>query len=219
MRLTRWFLLLALGLTACEVAPSTPPKPSEQGLWNEAKSRPQLLSGALFEGDGPAEAVARAFLTSRSAEFHLEGTGLALSTTRVGLAGTYLRFAQTQAVGAEVLPVFEAEVIVLVSGREVRAVNLEHREEAVQVKDEGDLGRAFAVSRAVELLGAELEPVADRGVFVTDAGQPRLAWRVKVGTESPPHDWTRLPRRGHRRRSWRGATGCASSTARPTCST
>jgi hypothetical protein len=204
MRLAlRTALLLAL-FAGCEVAPVPPPAPrsTSDALWNEAKDRPQLLGGPLFSSTLDKEATARAFLASRASEFHLDarGASLALSTTREGLAGTYLRFAQEQRVGDVTLPVFEGEVIVLVrddgTRREVRAVNLELREEASTVVEQGDLGATAAIAYALASLDSardergSSEPTATRGIYVTKAGVPRLAWRVKVATEAPPHDWT-----------------------------
>ena len=194
--------VLALGLFAgCEVAPSSPAtaRTTSEALWNEPKARPQLLGGPLFDSKDDAETTARAFLASRAAEFHLDGPGssLTLSTTREGLSGTYLRFAQQQLVGKATLPVFEGEVIVLVhddgARRAVRAVNLEHKDEAPSVVEHGDLGAAQALSTALtllEVIAPLSEPQATRGVYVTKAGAASVAWRVKVATESPPHDWT-----------------------------
>lgn len=201
----RLSLCSALGLAwfaGCEVAPVSPatPRSTPDALWNEGKERPQLLSGKLFDSTESSEATARAFLARRAAEFHLDGPGssLTLSTTREGLAGTYLRFAQQQRLGQSTLPVFEGEVIVLVhddgARRVVRAVNLEHQDEAPSVREQGDLGAAQAVSTALARVEAVApfsgEPRSTRGVFVTRAGVARVAWRVKVATESPPHDWT-----------------------------
>lgn len=198
----RLSLLIALVLVAgCELSPPSPsPRSTHDALWNEAKDRPQVLGGPLFSGEGDLEATARAFLESRKAEFHLDapGSSLVLSTTRVGLAGTYLRFAQQQRVGEARLPVFEGEVIVLVRDagerREVRAVNLEHKDEAATVVDEGDLGAATAIASVQGSVQATApgasEPTATRGVYVTNEGRARLAWQVKLSTETPPHDWT-----------------------------
>lgn len=163
-----------------------------------AQPRPQVVSGTLFAGGADAEGVARSFLASRAAELRLDGAGLSLElgATREGLAGRYLRFGQRQQVGAAALPVFEGEVIVLVQDRgevrEVRAVNLEHREAAVTVVDEGDLGEGAALARTRVLLGLSEDSgaKATRGVHVSAEGRARLAWRVQVSTEAPPHDWT-----------------------------
>ena len=191
-------LLLAL-FAGCEGSPA-PSRSTSGTLWNDAKDRPQLLSGALFSSPKDAEATARAFLDSRASEFHLDRTGstLTLSTTREGLAGTYLRFAQQQRVGAATLPVFEGEVIVLVHDagdrRDVLAVNLEHKDEASTVVEYGDLGAALAITQALTHVEASApfpsEPSATRGVFVTKTGLARVAWRVTVSIDSPPHDWT-----------------------------
>lgn len=174
--------------TACEAAPGD----------GEAKARPQLLSGALFAGEGDAEATARAFFAARARELHLDGRGLSLElvTTREGLAGTYLRFGQRQQVGDAVLPVFEGEVIALVQDRggqrEVRAVNLEHHEAAAGVIDAGDRGVGAALEQAREVLALPDLPAAKatRGVHVSAEGRARLAWRVQASTQAPPHDWT-----------------------------
>lgn len=188
----------------CEVASAPPPPTSTTtALWNEAGTRPQLLSGELFSGDGDAEQVARAFLASRAAEFQLDGEGLSLElgATREGLAGTYLRFGQHQQVSGAALPVFGGEVIVLVSDvgakRVVRAVNLEHLEAAKTVKHEGDLGMTSAIERALVLVDGSrgaltTEPVAQLGVYVSEAGVARVAWKVGLLFEeaSPPHDWS-----------------------------
>ncbi len=197
-------LLLSLGLwSGCEaLAPAPAARSSSDALWNEPRSRPQLLSGVLFRSEGDAERAARDFLASRAAEFHLDGAGssLTLGTTRTGLAGTYLRFAQQQAVAGETLPVFDAEVIVLVQDdgkqRVVRAVNLEHQDDAWRVQPEGDLGAGPALTAArlaVKVDGPlSAEPTLTRGVYVGQAGTPRLAWRVTLALEeaSPPHDWS-----------------------------
>ncbi len=193
------FIAAAALLSSCEAATTPPPvRSTADALWNEAQGRPQLLSGRLFRGEGDAEATARAFLSSRAGELHLDGPGLslALDSARAGLAGTYLRFGQRQRVGDEVLPVFDGAVIVLVQdaggAREVRAVNLEHLEAATGVVSEGDLGADAAVERALghlALAGAP-EAKAAKGVLVTKAGLPRVAWRVQVSTEAPPHDWS-----------------------------
>lgn len=197
-------LVLALvAASGCEASPvSTASRSTSEALWNDAKERPQLLSGALFKSDTlDDEATARAFLDSRATEFHLDGRGssLTLSTTRVGLAGTYYRFAQQQDVEGQPLPVFGGEVIVLISrdgaSRVVRAVNLEHHEEAARVQPAGDLGAALALSRAQAAVGSTGpftgEPTVTRGVYVAN-GAPRVAWRVTLPLEdaSPPHDWT-----------------------------
>jgi hypothetical protein len=196
----RHLVLFAL-LLGCELAPSsTPSRSTEHALWNDAKVRPQILGGKLFSGTGDAETTARDFLASRAAEFHLDAPGstLTLTTTREGKAGRYLRFAQHQRVVERTLPVFDGEVIVLVhdtgATREVRAVNLELREEAATVIDAGDLGPAALITRALELLQVttpfENEPSATLGIHVSKAGTARLAYQVKVATETPPHDWT-----------------------------
>lgn len=200
MRLSLSGVLLLLVLAGCEAAPIAPARHTPHALWNESKDRPQLLGGLSFSSAGDAEATARAFLKSRAAEFHLDATGssLTLTTTREGLAGRYLRFAQEQALGGATLPVFEGEVIVLVhddgARREVRAVNLEHKDEAWTAVERGDLGAPAAISRALALTNTlppfSAEPVAVRGIFVTKAGVARVAWQVKVSTETPPHDWT-----------------------------
>ncbi len=180
-------LVLLVIFAGCEVAPVPP-------------ATPRLIGGSLFTSTGTAEATARAYLTSRAADFHLDAPGstLSLSTTREGLAGTYLRFAHHQRIDATTFPVFESEVIVLVrddgAQREVRAVNLEHHEEAATAVEQGDLGAPAAITRALTLLEAiapfAVEPDATRGIFVTPSGTARIAWRVKVSTETPPHDWT-----------------------------
>ena len=206
MRLPFRSALLVAVLAGCEPTPVAPPasRSTADALWNESKDRPQLLGGPLFSSTLDKEATARAFLASRAAGFHLDakGSSLTLSTTRDGLAGTYLRFAQEQRVGEVTLPVFEGEVIVLVrddgTRREVRAVNLEHREEASTVVEHGDLGATAAIAYALASLDSARnergdfvsEPTATRGLYVTKAGVPRVAWRVKVATEAPPHDWT-----------------------------
>lgn len=199
--LIRPLILLAL-FAACEVAPSAAPasRSTHDLLWNDAKDRPHLLGGKLFSGRGDAEATAREFLSSRATEFHLDrpGSSLTLSTTREGLAGRYLRFSQQQQVGTQTLPVFEGEVIVLVrdegTSREVRAVNLELKDEAFSVVESGDVGATAAIAAALGFVQVtapfESEPTAVRGVHVSSAGEARIAWRVKVATETPPHDWT-----------------------------
>lgn len=196
-------LFAVLLLAGCEVTSSSAPPQSRSThdlLWNDAKNRPHVFGGKLFTGQGDAERTARDFLASRAAEFHLDrpGSSLTLSTTREGLAGRYLRFAQQQLVGAQTLPVFEGEVIVLVrddgTSREVRAVNLELKDEAFTVVEAGDLGAAAAIASALRAVQAvapfESEPAATRGVHVSTSGTARIAWRVKVATETPPHDWT-----------------------------
>lgn len=196
----RVVLSLAL-LAGCEVAPVAPATRSTQhALWNDAKDRPHVLGGRLFSGPDDAEATARAFLISRAEEFHLAapGASLTLTTTREGLAGRYLRFAQQQRVGDVTLPVFEGEVIVLVRDegdrREVRAVNLEQREEAATAQELGALDSPAAITRALGFVEAfppfSSEPEATRGIYVTRAGAARIAWRVKVALDAPPHDWT-----------------------------
>lgn len=197
-------VVLSVAGFGCEVA-SPPPAPASttSALWNEAKGRPQLLSGELFSGEGDAESVARAFLASRAEEFQLQGEGfsLELTTTRTGLAGEYLRFGQQQLVRGEKLPVFGGEVIVLVTDmgtrRVVRALNLEHFETAQRVQDEGDLGMSSVIERALVLVNAsrsqlDAEPTAMRGVYVNEAGEARVAWKVGLLLESasPPHDWS-----------------------------
>lgn len=199
-------LATALFVLGCEVAgsgSSSVPMSTSDALWNEAKGRPQLLSGQLFSGEGDAEATARAFLASRANEFHLDRPGLSLTlpVTRDGLAGRYLRFAQMQKLGAETLPVFGGEVIVLVTDvgdrRQVRAVNFEHLDGADTVRDEGDLGVTTATERALVLVNAQRsdlssEPMATRGVYVNEQGVARLAWKIGLPMEEalPPHDWT-----------------------------
>ncbi len=196
MRLSLRFVATLVLLAGCELSPPSPPLSTPDALWNDAKERPQLLGGPLFSGEGDLEATARAFLDSREAEFHLDapGSSLVLSTTRVGLAGTYLRFAQQQRVGEATLPVFEGEVIVLVHDagdrREVRAVNLEHHDAAATVVDTSDLGAAFAIARVQATAPDASEPRATRGVFVSKEGLARVAWQVKLSTQTPPHDWT-----------------------------
>ncbi|MFT3713459.1 MAG: M36 family metallopeptidase [Archangium sp.] len=196
-------VLFVLG---CEVASSNSASEhvsTTDALWNEAKGRPQLLSGNLFSGEGDAETTARAFLASRANEFHLDRPGLSLTlpVTREGLAGRYLRFAQQQKVGDETLPVFGGEVIVLVTDvgdrRLVRAVNFEHFDGADAARNEGDLGMSSALERALVLVNAQrselsAEPMATRGVYVNEQGVARLAWRIGLPMEeaSPPHDWS-----------------------------
>ena len=173
--------------------------------FNEVRGRPQLLGGELFRSNLDLEGAARAFLSSRAHEFHLDakGASLSLTTTRQGLAGTYLRFAQRQDVGAELaLPVFGGEVIVLVQDdghgtRTVRAVNLEHFDAAPTAQAQGDVGASVAMERALSVVGAqrsqlEDEPVATKGVHVNAAGVARVAWAVRLSMtqQTPPHDWT-----------------------------
>jgi len=195
--------LFSLAVMGCEV-PVAPPasRSNSNALWNEGANRPQILSAELFSAKTDGETTARAFLTSRAAEFHLdaEGSSLALSTTREGLSGTYYRFAQQQRVGALTLPVFGGEVIVLVhdegTQRTVRAVNLEHFDDAWRVKPEGEVGAVAALAAARAQLHAQgpfsAEPDTTLGVHVDRAGLPRLAWRVTLPMEeaSPPHAWT-----------------------------
>lgn len=167
-------------------------------MWSEARQRPQLLNGELFGGEGTPEAVARAALERRGAELHLDrpGFGLRLVTTRQGLAGTYLRFGQTQQVEDRVLPVFDGEIIVLISTigarHTVRALNAEHFEEASEVKNEGTSAAASVLQRVMERVGPGRELEApQRGVWVGERGRVRIAWRVEAPRldSTPLHDW------------------------------
>lgn len=178
-------LVVLLMISACDTsAPQT-------------AARPQLLAGSLYSGKVTGEFLARAFLESRATEFHLDAPGrsLQLSTTREGLAGTYFRFAQFQQVNGEDLRVFDGEVIVLVRGNEVRAVNLELRDEAhLATLADTMPSRREAEERARSLLNVPSDAAlkTDRVVHVDSLGAPNVAWRIQVSTETPPHDWSLL---------------------------
>lgn len=184
MRLSLPVVLLVL-ISACDVSSPAP-----------EKTRPQLLSGALYRGAGDDETVARGFLTERAAEFHLDAPGLSLrlETTREGLAGHYLRFAQWQTVGAEPLRVWDGDVIVLVKGDTVRAVNLELRDEAhlAPVVDARPAVEAERRAREVLALPADVKVDRVRVVHVDAQGTARVAWRLDASTDTPPHDWSLL---------------------------
>lgn len=206
--------LLFLMISACET--SAPPSTVENpGAWNVTKGRPQLLSGELKRGSGSKEALARSYLAEQAARFHLDAPGrsLRLSTTREGLAGTYLRFAQYQLVPERsqgTLPkasaaenatinadlrVWDGDVIVLVNQDVVRAVNLELRDEAhLAVWPDQQPSLIEASQRARELLSlSEGADVAhERVVHVSKTGEARVAWKFTASTETPPHDWSLL---------------------------
>lgn len=206
--------LLFLMISACET--SAPPSTVENpGAWNVTKGRPQLLSGELKRGGGSKEALARSYLAEQAARFHLDAPGrsLRLSTTREGLAGTYLRFAQYQqvtersqgtpgdasaaenATSKTDLRVWDGDVIVLVNRDVVRAVNLELRDEAhLAVMPEQQPSLAEASRRARELLSLpnDADVAHERVVHVSKTGEARVAWKFMASTEAPPHDWSLL---------------------------
>lgn len=183
-------------ISACES--SAPPNTVENpGAWNVTKGRPQLLSGELKRGSGSKEALARSYLTEQAARFHLDAPGrsLRLSTTREGLAGTYLRFAQYQEVAKQEFRVWDGDVIVLVSNDVVRAVNLELRDEAhLAVMPDQQPSLAEASRRARELLSlpTDADVAHERVVHVSKTGEARVAWKFTASTETPPHDWSLL---------------------------
>ncbi len=184
MRLTSALVVLLM-ISACDA--SAPPAPA----------RPQLLAGSLYSAKLTGEPLARAFLESRAHEFHLDAPGrsLRLSTTREGLAGTYFRFAQFQQVNGEDLRVFDGEVIVLVREGDVRAVNLELRDEAHLATLEAaapSRREAEDTARRVLELNDDAALKVDRVVHVDALGVANVAWRFTVSTETPPHDWTLL---------------------------
>lgn len=188
--------LLFLMISACE---SSALRGAEEtpGSWNAAKGRPQLVSGVLSRGAGGHEALARAYLLERAHDFHLDAPGrsLRLSTTREGLAGTYLRFAQHQRVKDEDLRVWDGDVIVLVASDTVRAVNLELRDEAHLAQLPGTqppLAEAQARARALLGLTADAPLHHERLVHVSRDGVARVAWKLTASTEAPPHDWSLL---------------------------
>jgi hypothetical protein len=201
MRVLMVSAMVGVALSSCEAPTSEKTSSRVDRLWNESAHRPHMLAGDLFHSELDGEGAARAFLLSRAAEFHLAGKGLTLSlgATRVGLGGTYYRFQQQQSLGAETVPVFGAEVVVLVrkEGDEqvVRAVNLEHQERVESVTVGADIGQAAALSRAMALAGsgpASAEPTATKGIWVSDSKVPFVAWKIRVPMEeaSPPHDWS-----------------------------
>ncbi|MGV3621534.1 MAG: MYXO-CTERM sorting domain-containing protein [Archangium sp.] len=186
-------LLAVLMISACE---SSAP-PANTAAWSVTKGRPQLLSGELARGGGSKEALARSYLAENAARFHLDapGSSLQLSTTREGLAGTYLRFAQYQQIARENLKVWDGEVIVLVAGDLVRAVNLSHKDEAhlaVMPEQQPSLTEATQRARTLLELPADADVAAERVVYVNRDGEARVAWKFTASTEEPAHDWSLL---------------------------
>ncbi|MBP6630417.1 MAG: hypothetical protein KA297_13360 [Kofleriaceae bacterium] len=173
-------------------------------LWDLVQQRPRQLVGAMappvdLGRDADAAVVARAVLAAHAPGLALETdpADLVETTRRTGLAGTYVRLAQH--VGG--LPVFEAEVVVLV-GRDaggaplVRAINLAHAGvvPAAAVRPGADVGAVAALAAARRYLaqvggGADPEvgaPTVVRGLVV-EAGAPRLAYQLELASHR--HRW------------------------------
>ena len=163
-------------------------------VWDDAAGRPRLVAGAFPVATAASpEAAARQFLRRHADRFQLatDGSDLALTATRTGLAGTYLRFGQRT--GG--LPVFDREVIVLVSAdaREVRAANLAH-EAGLITPPAIDVVGASAIDLARAHVGAppeQLAPTAIKGWLTpTKKGAPaRLAYRVTIAAADPEATW------------------------------
>jgi hypothetical protein len=159
--------------------------------WDEARGRPRLVTGA-FAGGGAAgpEAVARAVLARHAQVFALDAQALVVRDVRPSLAGRYVRFGETA--GGNGLPVFGGEVIALVEGDTVRAINLAHRGPIAAPAAAGDRGldAALAALRAEVGGGPDrLPPAIERGVAIDDAGVPRLAYRITLATTAPRASW------------------------------
>ena len=204
-------VLAALAVCACQPVEAPPAASASSALaltggvaaeplWDEALARPRLISGRFEAKGATVEETARAFLAANAAAFRLDDPSLKLEllTTREGLAGTYLRFGQLQ----DSLPVFDGEVIVLVSRTApatVLAANLAQREWARTAVPHGDLGAERAQALALAAVAAAppfTVPVeATLGVWAPLARRdgtraaPAVAWRVRAATAQPLHDW------------------------------
>lgn len=147
-----------------------------------------ISSGALYSAPGSAEAVARSYLAERATT---PGRSFRLFTTRQGLAGTYLRFQQYEALGAQSLRVWDGEVVVLVRGQEVRAVNSALRDEAAQAAPVDAVTQAAAAAQARALLGVDAKTF-EQVLHVDAQGTARVAWLVTAVADAPPHAWSLL---------------------------
>ena len=158
--------------------------------WDDAGVHPRMLTGEFAVDGATAEAAARDFLIRHGRTLAVEPAELALVTTRVGLAGTYVRF-QQQVAG---VAVFDHQVVVVVAAdrRTVRAVNL-GRTRALSVPLlTADRGPLAAIAAARARLGAIVEsraPIAIRGIEADDPAGPRLGYRVTIAATAPAATW------------------------------
>jgi len=149
------------------------------------------IHGDFVSAESKPEAAARAFLRRHAGLFELaaDDASLALTLTRQGLAGTYYRFQQMD----RGLPVFDAEVIVLVANLEgqqvVREINLAHRRALSVALPAQDIGSDNALQLARLHISSPVEsapPEVVRGI----GGEPaRVAYRVRISTDTPAHSW------------------------------
>jgi MYXO-CTERM domain-containing protein len=212
-------LVLAASAAACAAPPAPPPPAAADGgdplvyrpspeldadsarpavvLWDRALGRPRLVHGDFAGTEAAPERAARAFLQRHAALFQLrpDGRDLELASLREGLAGTYVRFQQVArpAGGGQALPVFEAQVVVLVApagGRlAVRDANLAHRPAAGVLADGAAIGPDAALAAARAALGHPTEdgaPLVEQGI---SGDPPGLVFRVRLPAASPAASW------------------------------
>ncbi len=216
MRRSFCFAALALvsaSSAACNDLPAAPSKPASTSHSFDALGPPAPLQadstspvtilrqagdgrllrvhGEFVSREQSAERAARGFLARHASLFELRADeqSLQLATTRQGLAGTYFRFQQVE----RDLPVFEAQVIVLVTnvaGRHVvRDVNLAHHTRLSIAPPAQEVGTAQAIANARAHVGAPAEdavPEIERGI----AGElARVVYRVRISASSPVAAW------------------------------
>ncbi|MCC6526776.1 MAG: M36 family metallopeptidase, partial [Polyangiaceae bacterium] len=167
-------------------------------LWDGADGRPVRIAGAFACDEREPERAARGFLARHAGLLGLraDGADLELATSRNGLAGTYLRFRQVAAPGASdaaALPVFDAEVVVLVapSGPElaVREVTLAQRPGLALAEPLADIGPATALAVARAAVGAPEEEAPPEVVRGIGAEPARVAYRVRIAAVEPVAAW------------------------------
>ena len=163
-------------------------------LWNTKENRLRRVSGdfAVVQAQTDLEA-AEVFLRRHAEPFGLrqDGADLKLVTTRMGLLGTYVRFDQfANLVGSsEFVPVFDGEVIVLVSNslgrRAVRSVEIATRHVRSVRAPLVDIGASKALALARTHLGAPVEDAAPQVLRGIGGESPRVAYRVRITAETP----------------------------------
>ncbi len=160
-------------------------------LRRQSDTRLLRIHGDFVSQEQNPEKAARVFLQRHAGllELAADDSSLVLALTRQGLAGTYYRFQQV----ARSLPVFDAEVIVLVASIEgqqvVREVNLAHRRALSIDEPKQDIGTTIALERARTHVASPVEGSTPE-VLLGIAGEPaRLAYRVRISADTPVAAW------------------------------
>jgi len=202
-----FLLVIVLGLTlSSSVLSNPPPQPPPPQLfqamreeaggdleayWDEATGVPRFLSGRIPSPPGPdAEAIARGFLRRYKNLYKMRDPDAELSTLRVAtdrIGMDHVRFQQVY----QGLPVFGAQMITHLRGKEITSVNGAYIPE-IEVSVEPALSGEEAIEIAKGDLGDEEAVLSEEGTelgIYHDGEEGHLAWQLRLFSYAPLGRW------------------------------